>query len=234
MEKVNKAIIMAAGLGNRLAPVTNNTPKPMVKVNGVRMIDTIIDALHENGITEIHIVVGYLKEEFEILNDKYNGLDFIVNPYFEKYNNISSLYVAKDYISNAFIIDGDQVVKNSKIFHPEFEKSGYCAAWSEATNEWLMQVENNTVLSCSRVGGVNGWQLYGLSMWTENDGKKLKKLVAQEFEKGNVDIYWDDVAMFEHFDDFDLGIRKINHGDIMEIDSFEELVSADKSYAVNR
>lgn len=70
-------------------------------------------------------------------------------------------------------------------------------------------------------------------MWTENDGKKLKKLVAQEFEKGNVDIYWDDVAMFEHFEDFNLGIRKINHGDIMEIDSFEELVSADKSYAVN-
>lgn len=153
MEKVNKAIIMAAGLGNRLAPVTNGTPKPMVKVNGVRMIDTIIDALHENGITEIHIVVGYLKEQFEKLNDKYNDLDFIINPYFEKYNNISSLYVAKDYISNAFIIDGDQVVKNSKIFHPEFEKSGYCAAWSETTNEWLMQVENNTVLSCSRVGG---------------------------------------------------------------------------------
>ena len=71
-------------------------------------------------------------------------------------------------------------------------------------------------------------------MWTENDGKKLKKLVALEFEKGNVDIYWDDVAMFEHFEDFNLGIRKINHGDIMEIDSFEELVSADKSYAVNR
>lgn len=84
MEKVNKAIIMAAGLGNRLFPVTNNTPKPMVKVNVVRMIDTIIDALHENGITEIYIVVGYLKDQFEKLNDKYNGLDFIINPYFEK------------------------------------------------------------------------------------------------------------------------------------------------------
>lgn len=71
----------------------------------------------------------------------------------KKYNNISSLYVAKGYISNAFIIDGDKVVKNSKIFHHEFEKSGYCVAWSEATNEWLMQVENDTVLSCSRVGG---------------------------------------------------------------------------------
>ena len=71
MEKANKAIIMAAGLGSRLAPVTNHIPKPMVEVNGVRMIDTIIDALHKNGIEEIHIVVGYLKDEFKKLNKKY-------------------------------------------------------------------------------------------------------------------------------------------------------------------
>ena len=94
MEKANKAIIMAAGLGSRLAPVTDNTPKPMVEVNGIRMIDTIIDALHKNGIYEIHIVVGYLKDEFKKLNAKYNDLDFIENPYYDRFNNISSLYVA--------------------------------------------------------------------------------------------------------------------------------------------
>lgn len=177
MEKINRAIIMAAGLGNRLSPVTNTTPKPLVKVNGVRMIDTIIDALHKNGINEIHIVVGYLKEQFAELNKKYDDIDFIENPYFEKYNNISSLYVAQDYISNAFIIDGDQIVSNSDIFNPEFEKSGYCAAWAESTNEWLMQVKDNTVMSCSRKGGKNGWQLYGVSMWTKADGEKLKNLL---------------------------------------------------------
>ncbi len=230
MEKINRAIIMAAGLGNRLSPVTNTTPKPLVKVNGVRMIDTIIDALHKNGINEIHIVVGYLKEQFAELNKKYDDIDFIENPYFEKYNNISSLYVAQDYISNAFIIDGDQIVSNSDIFNPEFEKSGYCAAWAESTNEWLMQVKDNTVMSCSRKGGKNGWQLYGVSMWTKADGEKLKKFVAQEFNNGNVSVYWDDVAMFEHFESFDLGIRKIEHGDIIEIDSFDELVAVDSSY----
>lgn len=67
-------------------------------------------------------------------------------------------------------------------------------------------------------------------MWTKNDGKILKKFVAQEFNKGNVSIYWDDVAMFEHFESFDLGIRKIEHGDIIEIDSFDELVAVDSSY----
>lgn len=230
MEKINKAIIMAAGLGNRLAPVTNNTPKPMVKVNGIRMIDTIIDALHSNGINEIHIVVGYLKEQVKMLSEKYNNLDFIENPFFERCNNISSLYVARDYISNAFIVDGDQIIDNQSIFNPEFEKSGYCAAWTEETNEWLMQVEDNKVLSCSRVGGKEGWQLYGLSMWTNEDGKKLKELVEYEFERGNDQIYWDDVAMFQHFDKFDLGIRKINHDDLIEIDNFEELIAVDKTY----
>ena len=91
-----------------------------------------------------------------------------------------------------------------------------------------MQVEGNTVTSCSRVGGDNGWQLYGLSMWTNEDGKKLRDLVIYEFERGNNSIYW--VAMFEHFDKFDLGIRKIDHDDLMEIDNYEELIAVDKSY----
>lgn len=233
MEKANKAIIMAAGLGSRLAPVTDNTPKPMVEVNGIRMVDTIIDALHKNGIYEIHIVVGYLKDEFKKLNEKYNDLDFIENPYYDRFNNISSLYVAKDFISDAFIIDGDQIIKNSDIFDPVFEKSGYCAAWTESTNEWLMQVNDNAVLSCSRVGGNSGWQLYGVSMWTNEDGKKLRDLVIFEFERGNNSIYWDDVAMFEHFDKFDLGIRKINHNDLLEIDSFEELCEVDEKYRIH-
>ena len=56
MNKAERAIIMAAGLGNRMRPVTLTTPKPLVKVNGVRMIDTVIQGLHENGITEIYIV----------------------------------------------------------------------------------------------------------------------------------------------------------------------------------
>ena len=110
MNKAERAIIMAAGLGNRMRPVTLTTPKPLVKVNGERMIDTVIQGLRENGITEIYIVVGYLKEQFYTLEQEYPGVTIIENPYYDTCNNISSLYVARDHIENAMILDGDQIV----------------------------------------------------------------------------------------------------------------------------
>lgn len=232
MRKIERAIIMAAGIGNRMKPVSLSIPKPMIKVNGVRMIDSVITGLKKNGINEIYVVIGYLKEQFKILEDEYPGLKLIENPYYDTCNNISSLYVAREYIQNAIILDGDQIVFNDSILEPFFEKSGYNAVWCEnETDEWLMTVEDGKVVSCSRTGGSNGWQLFSISRWTAEDGKKLKQHLEFEFEeKMNRQIYWDDVAMFCHFEDYDLGIREMQYGDIIEIDNYEELVAMDKSY----
>ena len=232
MHQVKTAIIMAAGIGKRLEPVTLAIPKPLVKVNGTRMIDTVIQGLHANGITEIYVVVGYLKEQFECLEREYDGLKLIENPWYDVCNNISSLYVARNHIENAIILDGDQIIYNQNILATEFEKTGYNAVWTdENTNEWLMYVENGIVTGCSRTGGDRGWQLYSISRWTAEDGKKLKKFLELEFEeKENRQIYWDDVAMFCHFEEFELGIRKMKAGDIIEVDNLEELIAIDPSY----
>lgn len=229
---VKRAIIMAAGIGKRMQPLTFSIPKPLVKVNGVRMIDTVINGLNKNGIREIYVVVGHLKEQFYAWAEGKDGIELIENPYYDSCNNISSLYVARSHLEDCIILDGDQIVFNTTILDPHFTLSGYNAVWSEEeTKEWLMTVENGVVQTCSRTGGTCGWKLYSISRWTSDDGRKLRRHLEYEFEKGNRQIYWDDVAMFCHFEEYKLGIRPMQSDDIIEIDGIDELVAIDHSYS---
>lgn len=232
MHKVKRAIIMAAGLGHRLHPVTLHTPKPLVRVNGVRIIDTIIQGLRTNHISEIYVVVGYLKEQFYSLEKEYPGVRLIENPYYDTCNNISSLYVARAHLENAIILDGDQIIYNSAILSPFFKCSGYNCIWTDKpTDEWLLSVRNDIIQSCSRIGGEKGWQLFSVSRWTAKDGKRLKSHLEIEFEeKGNRQIFWDDIALFCYPNQYQLGIYEMQAGDIIEIDNFKELVKIDPQY----
>lgn len=232
MHTVKRAVILAAGTGTRMRPVTLTTPKPLVRVNGVRMIDTAIRGLRDNGIREIYVVTGWLGEQFRPLEAEYPGLTLMENPWFDTCNNISSLYAARAHLEDAIILDGDQLIRNPRVLAPEFERSGYNAVWTDApTGEWLLTVEDGVVTACSRTGGAHGWQLFSVSRWTAQDGRRLRRHLELEFEElQNRDLYWDDVALFRHPDDYQLGVCPMEPGDVTEVDSLAELAGLDPGY----
>jgi len=219
-------------VGNRMLPITAETPKPLVKVNGKRMIDSVIEALHKNGITDIHVVVGYLKNHFQKWKQEYPDVQIIENDLYSTSNNISSLYAARYLLDeDCMILDADQIINNPEVLKREFNSSGYVASWCDHfTNEWLLQTEGNKILSCSRNGGSEGWRLYSVSRWTKEDAQRLSHYIAKEFESGNRQIYWDDVPVFLHKSQFNLEISKVHEGDIEEIDSLQELLKKDSKF----
>ena len=227
-----KAIILAAGKGDRLFPITMETPKPLLEVNGEKLIESLIRGMIKQGICEIFVITGYKKEQFAYLQQIYTQVKLVYNPFFETCNNISSLYVAREYLGDCIIADGDQLLKNVQIVNPRFDSSGYCSAWVEETSEWLQQVdEGGFVLSCSKYGGKKGWQLFSLSFWTRFDGEKLKRHVEELFEKEKLtNIFWDDIPMFYRKGEYRLKIREISHGDIVEIDTIQDLIEIEGNY----
>ena len=102
--RVKRAIFLAAGFGSRMVPITFNTPKPLVRVNGVRMIDTLLDAVVAAGIPEIVVVRGYLGEQFDQLLYKYPQIKFVENPIYNEANNISSAVCVRYLFQNAYVL----------------------------------------------------------------------------------------------------------------------------------
>ena len=228
---VKKAIIVAAGFGSRMAPVTLDTPKPLVKVNGVRIIDTLLDALLANDITNITIIVGYKKEQFKELLKKYPMLKFIENPIYNESNNISSVYYAKDIIDRCYICEADLVISNPKVIKKYQYTSNYLGAYVKETDDWCFKKKNNYIKEVN-IGGENVWHMIGISYWNETDAAKLREDIEKVFNsRGGKENYWDNVPLKICKKDFKIEVRDCNKKDVTEIDNFSELVIIDPSYA---
>lgn len=231
MHKVQNAIIVAAGKGERMLPLTAHTPKPLLKVHGKPMIENTIELLLQKGITEIYVVVGYLAEQFNYLEEKY-GIHLVLNRDYDTCNNISSLYYAREHLGNSIVLDADIWIINPDVLLTSFEYSGYTSVWTqEYSDEWIQTVdENGFLVDCQR-GGNNGWILYSISYWSCEDCERLKRHLETEYDiKKNRQIYWDDIPVFCYPDEYSLQIKKSNRDMFMEFDCINELAEYDSSY----
>lgn len=231
--RVRRAIYIAAGFGTRLVPVTLNTPKPLVRVNGTRMIDTSIDACLEAGIDEIYIVRGYLSEQFDQLLYKYPMIKFLENPAYNEANNISSAMVARYLMQNAYILEADLLISNPKIIRKYNYQSNVLGIWKERTDDWCLTVDKDNNVTEEKVGGLNCYQMVGIYYFNSVDGAKLSEHIKEAFQApGGKERYWETVPNQAYKGQYKIEVIPCKDEDIVEIDTFRELKQIDRTYDV--
>ena len=230
--RVKRAIFLAAGFGSRLVPITLNTPKPLVRVNGRRIIDGLIDACLEAGIEEIYVVRGYLAENFDQLLYKYPMIKFLENNFYNETNNISSAICAKDFLSNAYIIESDLVINNPSLIKTYHYCSNYLGYKVDRSDDWCFLTKNRIIIS-QQIGGLDCYQEFGISYWNSEDGQRLSKQLVDAFNSpGGKELFWDQVPFKLHPAEYKVEVRECKSSDLVEIDTFNELKQIDKSYNV--
>ena len=232
--RVKRAVFIAAGFGTRLVPITFNTPKPLVRVHGVRIIDRLIDACLSAGIQEIYVVRGYLSELFDQLLYKYPMIQFLENPVYNEANNISSALVARYLLQNAYVFEADLLLYNPAIIRKYHYTSNFLAIRKPRTDDWCFRVRGGLIEE-EKVGGEGDdiWQMVGISYWTAADGHKLTQDIPDVFASpGGKERYWEQVPLVYRKEHYAVEVRQCFDEDIVEIDTFKELKAIDPTYDV--
>jgi len=221
-----RAILMAAGMGTRLRPLTLTTPKSLVEVNGMSLLERQIINLKEAGIDEIIVLTGYLHEKFDDLVKKYNLIK-VINDKYDVYNNIYTMYLVREYLEDAYVIDADQYITRNFLPKEMPSTSVYYSACKEnIKGEWILKYDEQGKIygiEIGKEGDKPNYIMSGASFWTAKDGALIGKKVQEAVEVNNsIDIYWDNIAV-DNLKDMDVYIQKIQSNDIFEIDSLEDL-----------
>ncbi|CUO43277.1 sugar phosphate nucleotidyltransferase [Clostridium disporicum] len=218
-----RAILLAAGMGTRLRPLTLETPKPLIKVNGESMIERQIEALKDIGVDEIIIVTGYLKEKFDFLKEKY-GVKLIHNDKYNVYNNIYTMYLVKDYLRDVYVIEGD-IYLNRNFLKANMEQSSYFSAPKYGyKDEWILRMDANDSVIDIEVGSEDGQHIMcGVSYWNDKDGKLIVEKLDECVKNGEfTELFWDDIVK-NNISNLNIKVEKIDPNDVYEIDSLQDL-----------
>lgn len=230
--KVDNAIIMAAGMSTRFAPVSYEKPKGLLSVRGQVLIERQIEQLHEAGIDDITVVVGYKKELFFYLEDKY-GVKIVVNPEFAKRNNNSTLMRVREQLGNTFICTSD-IYYTENPFEPYVWKAYYGAEYSEGpTQEWCLKFNRAGRITDARVGGSDCWFMADQAYFDRAFSERFREILEAEYDDPNTaGKLWEQIYS-EHIDELDMEIRRYEEKIVFEFDSLDEMKDFDPLFLEN-
>ncbi|MBA4603109.1 NTP transferase domain-containing protein [Thermoactinomyces mirandus] len=217
-----RAILLAAGMGTRLRPITFTTPKSLIPINGEPLLERQIRFLKEIGVREIVVVTGYLHKKFSYLKEKYH-VTLIRNDRFDCYNNVYSMYLVRKYLPGAYVIDADNYLRRNFLLKKP-DTSLYFSAKKPFRNEWVIHADRtNKVRNITIDEKGNNYILCGISYWSEADGRKLVRKLEETVANGNFkDLYWDNIVK-DNIDDLNVYLKKIDAPDTYEIDCIDDL-----------
>ena len=223
-----RAILLAAGMGTRLRPITYETPKSLIKIKDESLIERQIKFLREAGVEEIVVMTGYLNEKFNFLKEKYN-VKLVNNDKYDVYNNIYSMYLVREYLSDAYVIDADTYLCRNYLEKAPKTSVYFSGNKVVNTEEWMLVFDENNRVQDIKISSGEGYVMSGVSYWTKDDGDFLKKKLEEIMDNNNWhNLYWDDIAK-DNLKNIDVRIRKINGDDWFEIDSLEDLKNLNES-----
>ena len=244
--KVDGAVILAAGFGSRFVPLTFETPKGLLEVFGERMIERQIRQLHEAGITDITIVVGYLKEKFEYLMDKYQ-VKLLYNPEYSKKNTLATIYHARDLFrnKNMYLLSSDNWMRHN-MYHAYEGGAWYSSSYMEGeTSEWCLDFNKKGRILNITVGGEDKWAMYGPVYFTKSFSDQFLPVLEAYYEiPGTEQFYWEHVLMellsgeaqkrlpslLKAGEELDLSINRRPADEVYEFENLEELRRFDIKY----
>lgn len=228
------AIILAAGFGMRMVPINTQTPKALIEIDGETLIERIIKQLHEVGIKNIYIVVGFMKEQFEYLIDEYD-VELIVNEEYTSKNNLHSLYLASDYLTNAYIIPCDIWADRNPFSKHELYSWYMVTDFVDDESDVRVNRKRELVMVSNGKGGNS---MIGISYLTKKEADIVRQRL-QEFDKNKRydNVFWE-TTLYEG-DRMIVPAKVVHASDFVEINTYEQLRELDdesnhlKSDAIN-
>lgn len=228
--RVKRAIILAAGFGERMLPLTLSVPKPLVRVHKKALIETLLDAIKAAQIPEVIIVRGYLWEMFDGLLRRYPNIRFVYNPLYREANNISSAYLVRGLLDHAYVCEADLLVNNPDLIRKYEYESNYLGRFTSHTDDLCFHVSNGVIRDFT-LGGNQCYHMYGISYWSKADAEKMQSDLGEAFRMpGGKEYYWDDVPLKVFKEHYTIAVRPCLEGDIIELDTVKELKAEDPDY----